>query len=353
MNNNFNILLIDNIKETLPFLQDLRYHQNNINIHTAATTEEGLNIMFRDTIDLIITDIDIPLINGFELIEFLPKNEKTKKIPFLFFTTNNNLKDELKAYEMGAMDYIQKTISSEILVIKLNRHINMIKKEKNQLSSLLKLQETIIKQFRTATIGEIVTSHIIKWKESLDIILLTNSSLRFKTATNQFTVDSFEKKLSKIDDHIYTTSSNIKYINNFFVCEEKKSNLMLDIVIQKALHVLKPLIDFQKVEIITHYKVHKEINKYTNDILQILIYIIKNSLTAFEKKDIFNPKITITVKEESNAQIIIVHDNIIIEEKETILTFELYTLKILLDRNNGTIDIKNTEAGTYFYIKIK
>lgn len=369
MINHFNILIIDDMKKILALLKDLVSHHKDINIFTALNAEEGLKIIFQNNIDLILTDIHMPNINGFEFLEFLSKNERTREIPVIFFTASKSIKDEIFAYKLGAADFIPKKINPEVLDLKLHYHVNILKKQKKHLLLLKNNQNIIIKQSRVATIGETVNIIIDMWKQSLDLISLTNSNIRYKIATNNTDTEFLVKKLDKVDGCIYNISESIEYITGFSNSEEKKINSILGDVMDKALTILKPIIKLHKICILTQYKVHNGINIYSNDLLQVFLHIIKNSIDAFIKKDIINPKITITIEEEANIQTITIKDNaggidknikenlsssVSIEEEKINTGLGLYISKIILNKNSkGTINVENIKKGTCFIIKLK
>ena len=75
---------------------------------------------------LILLDIDMPAINGFEVFSQIVANPKTKDIPVIFVTGTDDPSTELEAYQLGAVDFIVKPFISEILKRKVNLHIGII-----------------------------------------------------------------------------------------------------------------------------------------------------------------------------------------------------------------------------------
>lgn len=79
--------------------------------------------------DLIILDIDMPEINGFEMLKMIKEREELEIVPVIFLTSNNGQKDVINAVKGGASDYIVKPIKKDVLINKINNILGL-KKEK-------------------------------------------------------------------------------------------------------------------------------------------------------------------------------------------------------------------------------
>lgn len=73
--------------------------------------------------DLILLDIMMPELSGYDLIQLLKQNEKTKDIPVIFLTAMQAIEDEQKGLELGAQDYITKPISAPIMLARIKTQI--------------------------------------------------------------------------------------------------------------------------------------------------------------------------------------------------------------------------------------
>lgn len=71
--------------------------------------------------DLIILDIDMPEIDGYEMLEMIREKEELKEVPVLFLTSNNDKEHVVKAVEGGANDYTVKPIEEEMFMNKVRR----------------------------------------------------------------------------------------------------------------------------------------------------------------------------------------------------------------------------------------
>ena len=79
---------------------------------------------------LIVMDIDMPVMNGFEVFSALMSNKDTKNIPVIFISGNDDSSTEMEAYALGAVDYMVKPVSAEILRRKVDLQISMLDRRK-------------------------------------------------------------------------------------------------------------------------------------------------------------------------------------------------------------------------------
>ena len=84
-------------------------------VFLAKSAEEALAFVRTTQFDLILLDIVMPVMNGFELIVKLKENPITQAIPVIFISANQEHADESKGLELGAMDYITKPFSASIV----------------------------------------------------------------------------------------------------------------------------------------------------------------------------------------------------------------------------------------------
>jgi len=107
------ILLVDDNKEIVEFLsKDLR---TEYVVFTARNGKEGLNIIETHSIQLIISDIKMPVMDGFEFCHQLKSSLNWSHIPIILLTAKNTLQSKIQGLEVGADAYIEKPFSPEHL----------------------------------------------------------------------------------------------------------------------------------------------------------------------------------------------------------------------------------------------
>lgn len=100
-------------------------------LHAFAIGKRALAFMKDRTPDLIILDIDMPEINGYEMLKSIKEREHLKDIPVIFLTSNGDKEHVVKAVAGGANDYVVKPIDDEILMEKIHTILNDSPAEKS------------------------------------------------------------------------------------------------------------------------------------------------------------------------------------------------------------------------------
>ena len=106
-------------------------------VYTASNGEDALKVIAEHNVDLVLSDVEMPVMNGIELSRRLAHDEKTDAIPFLFLSAKNEQSDRLLGLLSGAIDYIPKPFSVSELMVKVNNILRIRQKQQTRL-----LQET-------------------------------------------------------------------------------------------------------------------------------------------------------------------------------------------------------------------
>jgi CheY-like chemotaxis protein len=140
MEEKINLLLVDDNKENLKvlsgFLKNCGY-----NIALAFDGNTAIEIAQKYKIGLILIDIMMPEIDGFETFELLKNNELTKDIPVIFLTARTGTEDIVRAFKMGGADYITKPYIKEELLARIDNHVKRRQYRKSLQDSISKLCE--------------------------------------------------------------------------------------------------------------------------------------------------------------------------------------------------------------------
>lgn len=126
------ILIVEDNYDILNYL--ISNFSKSYNILSATNGEEALNECYLDKkIDLIITDIIMPVMDGYEFIEELRTKKKYKNIPVIFLTAKPETNLSQEFLSLGAIDYISKPFSIEILTFKVKSILSLISYERESL----------------------------------------------------------------------------------------------------------------------------------------------------------------------------------------------------------------------------
>jgi diguanylate cyclase (GGDEF)-like protein len=122
-NDKFRILIIDDEKANLIVLNRLLSSQYTV--FTAKSGEEGLNMVASEKPDLILLDIILPGMDGFEVLKILKDSPETRSIQVIIITGLDNELDEEKGLLLGAVDYIPKPFKNAIVLARVGTHIQI------------------------------------------------------------------------------------------------------------------------------------------------------------------------------------------------------------------------------------
>lgn len=123
------ILIVDDDPLNRVVLENTLSDEYSISL--CASGEEAVSFLESNTVDLIISDIRMPGMSGYDLLEKLKEKQSTYSIPFIIISASNSYNDEAKGLEMGAMDYITKPFSPVIVKARVKNHLAI--KQKNDL----------------------------------------------------------------------------------------------------------------------------------------------------------------------------------------------------------------------------
>ncbi len=141
-NERFNILIVDDKMENIIAFKHV-LEVLELNIYHALSGNEALGLMLEHDFALVLMDVQMPEINGFEVVELMKGSEKTRDIPIIFITAINNEREYVfKGYETGAIDYIFKPIKQTIVLVSKVRIFLDIYRQK----ALLKQQAFILEE---------------------------------------------------------------------------------------------------------------------------------------------------------------------------------------------------------------
>jgi twitching motility two-component system response regulator PilG len=114
-----NILVVDDEVNVLGFFKDgLSIYRDRFNVHTAMSGKDALKILRTTKVDLVVTDLHMPQMNGFELIAHMSKNYRD--IPVITMTAFGSPQIKDKAKQMGSVHFLEKPLSLDSLVEKIS-----------------------------------------------------------------------------------------------------------------------------------------------------------------------------------------------------------------------------------------
>jgi two-component system sensor histidine kinase/response regulator len=176
------ILIVDDNIENLKVVGSI-LQSEQFDIAVSLNGESAINILLNNEIDLILMDIMMPEIDGFETCRRIKRIDTLKEIPLIFLTAKAQTNDILEAFEAGGVDYIFKPFNRLELLARVNTHLDLFL-SKRKLKELYKNRDFVysiiahdikapfnnITQFLQMLNGGYVDPNSAAYKELLDLL---------------------------------------------------------------------------------------------------------------------------------------------------------------------------------------
>lgn len=139
----YKILIVDDVMSNVLLLKVLLTNEK-YKIATAGNGTEALAQVKAESPDLILLDVMMPDMDGFEVAQRLSKDPETAEIPIIFLTALNSTGDIVKGFQVGANDFISKPFNKEELFIRVKHQISLIEAKRIILAQTEELRKTIM-----------------------------------------------------------------------------------------------------------------------------------------------------------------------------------------------------------------
>lgn len=223
------ILIVDDKPANIKVLFDI-LNQSSFRVSVAKSGESALSKVQETLPDLILLDVMMPGIDGFETCRCLKANPKTQEIPIIFLSALDEVTDKIKAFTFGGVDYIIKPFQTEEVLARVKNQLALqaAKAEIEELNVELKKQaKEALLRAKVAEAAKLELEKEIKERQQVE------AALRSSIATNR-------ALLSAIPDSIFRINSNGIFVN-FQAAKDEHLPLLTNDFLGKNLHEVLPL----------------------------------------------------------------------------------------------------------------
>lgn len=350
------ILIADDIKSNINIL--IKLLEDEYDLSFVQDGESVLDYVKNNEIDLILLDILMPGIDGYEVCRKLKENEKTKNIPIIYITSKSTVEDEAKGLSMGAVDYITKPFSFPIVKARVKTHLAL----KNALEDLKANNEELIEFARLREDVERITRHDLK-SPLVSIIGYSEYGLLqpdLDSSINEC-LETIRESGYKMLELINLSLDLVKMERGSYVIDYGPVDLI--VVIKKILKEFNVLLMKRKTSpvLMIEQKEVQEMDQFIVFSEELLLYsmlsnLIKNAIEASPREE----KIKIEL-EKADDFIIKISNKGVVPEKIRDTFFDkystagkkagtglgTYSAKLIVEIHGGTIDYTSSEqSGT-------
>lgn len=321
------ILIVDDNPQNLQVLGNL-LEKSNYSVESAQNGKEALEWIGTEMFDLVLLDIMMPEMNGFEVCEVIRKNQTYDDVPIIFLTAKSDKTSLIKGFELNAQDYIGKPFDTAELTARIKTHMEL-KLSKDKLKNMNKwLEEKVAEKTKDLT-------------ESNN--KLTESNLKLKETLAEL------KNLDKMKNHfLYLTSNEIRtpltgIIGTLHLLKNQEAASTLKDLIDLLGKSIERLESFAKKAILT---TELSSNSYELNIVEInLKELIQFCILEFND-EIFTKGISVNEKFESN--------NIVLGDKDLLFKMFSYLIENAISHSpkNNQIEIEITKNDEFIICRI-
>lgn len=259
------IYIIDDVNENLQVLGNI-LKQNGYNISVARNGEQALIGIPKKQPDLVLLDISMPGMDGFEVCERLKSDSTISEIPIIFLTARTETEDIVKGFKTGGVDYITKPFNADELLVRVKTHLEL----KEAREELVNLNATKDKFFR-------IIAHDLK----SPLASLFSFTELFQSNINSYSKEEIKEYLNVLNRNTELTS---KLLENLLTWARSQSG---KIQFEPENFSVKELV-MENISLLKSVAQEKQLHLYSEDIEDLTIYADRNMITTVLRNLISN-----------------------------------------------------------------
>lgn len=172
------ILIVDDIEENLRVLTDTLMAEGYQTLQ-ARNGERALQIAARARPDLILMDIKMPVMDGYETLAHLKADPATAAIPVIFISALNMTEDKVKGFEAGAVDYVSKPFQKEEVIARVGTHLRLRQALRAVEAEKAKSETLLLNVLPAAVAAELKETGTARPQEFPDVTILFSDFVGF------------------------------------------------------------------------------------------------------------------------------------------------------------------------------
>lgn len=298
----YKILIVDDVMSNVLLLKVLLTNEK-FAIATASNGRQALEQVEKENPDLVLLDVMMPDMSGFEVAQHLKSNPNTADIPIIFLTALNSTADIVKGFQVGANDFISKPFNKEELIIRVTHQISLVAAKRLILSKTEELQRTIAGRDKLySVIAHDLRSPMGSIKMVLNMLILNLTSEKIGaemyellTMANQTTEDVF----SLLDNLLKWTKSQIGKLNVVY------QDVDLVEVTDGVIEIFSMVASLKKIKI-REMKPEKMMVNADIDMLKTVVRNLLSNAIKFSKE---NSEVLVKMEEVDGMAVVSVQDH--------------------------------------------
>ncbi|WP_279210082.1 ATP-binding response regulator [Bacteroides nordii] len=298
----YKILIVDDVMSNVLLLKVLLTNEK-FQIATASNGRQALDQVIKEKPDLVLLDVMMPDMSGFEVSQQLKANPETAEIPIIFLTALNSTADIVKGFQVGGNDFISKPFNKEELIIRVTHQISLIAAKRIIVAQTEELRKTIIGRDKLySVIAHDLRSPMGSIKMVLNMLILNLPSdtigpemYELLTMANQTTEDVF----SLLDNLLKWTKSQIGKLKVVY------QDIDMVEVTEGVIEIFSMVAELKKISI--RLETPSKLEVYAD--IDMIKTVIRNLLSNAIKFSNEETEILVTVQEQEGMAVVSVKDS--------------------------------------------
>ena len=216
------IMLVDDDETYLTAGREIL--ENKYTLYPVPSGEQCFEILNKITPDLILLDIEMPEMDGYEVIKRLKHDPQTVDIPVIFVTARNDLGNELGGLSMGAIDYVTKPFSPPLLIQRIKNHLLIasqkkeLKRYNQNLQEMVEAQTLAIKTLQSAILNTV--SEVVEFRDEISGGHINRVQKYLRVMLDAMSEKGiFREELSKWDKEVFISAAQMHDVGKICISE--------------------------------------------------------------------------------------------------------------------------------------
>ena len=299
----YKILIVDDVMSNVLLLKVLLTNEK-FAIATANNGQQALEQVDKEHPDLVLLDVMMPDLSGFEVAQRLKSNPDTADIPIIFLTALNSTTDIVKGFQVGANDFISKPFNKEELIIRVTHQISLVAAKRIILNKTEELQHTIAGRDKLySVIAHDLRSPMGSIKMVLNMLILNLPSetigdemYELLTMANQTTEDVF----SLLDNLLKWTKSQIGKLKVVY------QDINMVEVVEGVSEIFTMVASLKNIKIVQDVPVENVAVRADIDMIKTVIRNLISNAIKFSNE---GSEVVVSLAEEDGMAIVSVKDS--------------------------------------------
>jgi two-component system, sensor histidine kinase and response regulator len=307
------ILIVDDVPKNIQLLGSI-LKEEAYDLEFATSGKEALEWLDSKQFDLVLLDIMMPEMDGFEVCRRIKENPATREVSVIFLTAKADFQSIIQGFESGAVDYITKPYNRKELLVRVKTHLT-IQEQRKQLEQTSAFEKKIF-----SIIGHDLRSPIGNIRTYIDAFLMVNSNL-------EESVVGLLKDLYLLSDNAFNLLENLlnwaKSQSGGIVCRPQRENVFP--LIQSAITLFAVQAENKKITL--KYEGDEVVQGYFD--AELISVVVRNLVSNAVKFTPRNGSVTISAKHHTENEA----DKLLIRVSDNGAGMSDETIDNLLNRN--------------------